>query len=137
MKQAVEKITFRGKLLALIVHPTTLPPGAYFVSPADAPLQIGTLVKSKGERVRPHMHTKPTKPVKETQEILIIEKGKMKMFIYAPNGKFVHEEIIESGDKVLLAAGGHGFEVLEDTVFFHIKQGPYPGPEKAKKYLKP
>jgi hypothetical protein len=27
----------------------------------------------------------------------------------------------------LLAAGGHGFEMLEDTEMFEIKQGPYAG----------
>ena len=57
------------------------------------------------------------------------------MFLYAPNGKLIYEGIIQAGDKVLLASGGHGFDVLEDTVIFEVKQGPYPGYEKAKKYL--
>lgn len=29
------------------------------------------------------------------------------------------------GDVILLAAGGHGFEMLEDAEMIEIKQGPY------------
>ena len=41
----------------------------------------------------------------------------------------------QTGDKILLAQGGHGFEMLEDTVFFEVKQGPYAGYESGKKFI--
>jgi hypothetical protein len=28
---------------------------------------------------------------------------------------------------ILLATGGHGFEMLEDTEMYEVKQGPYAG----------
>jgi hypothetical protein len=34
---------------------------------------------------------------------------------------------LETGDIILLVAGGHGFRCLEDTVLLEIKQGPYTG----------
>lgn len=135
MKQITEEISYQGKLIALIIHPTKLPPGVHFVSPLNSPLQVGTIVKKKNEHIRAHTHNEPVKTVRETQEVLCIEKGKLKMYLYAPNGKLIYEGIIKTGDKVMLASGGHGFDVLEDTVIFEVKQGPYPGYEKAKKYL--
>ena len=35
--------------------------------------------------------------------------------------------MLEEGDVILLAGGGHGFEILEETVMIEIKQGPYAG----------
>jgi len=37
------------------------------------------------------------------------------------------ETILETGDIVMLVNGGHGFSLLEDTILFEIKQGPYTG----------
>lgn len=34
---------------------------------------------------------------------------------------------MEAGYVILLASGGHGFEVLEDLEVFEVKQGPYMG----------
>ena len=35
--------------------------------------------------------------------------------------------VLEQGDVILLASGGHGFQVLEDLEMYEIKQGPYAG----------
>ena len=43
------------------------------------------------------------------------------------NQEYVCSRILESGDIIILAAGGHGFEMLEDTEIFEVKQGPYAG----------
>ena len=44
-------------------------------------------------------------------------------------GRFAqaHQGELRTGDKIQLAQSGHGFEMLEDTAFFEVKQGPYPG----------
>jgi hypothetical protein len=44
----------------------------------------------------------------------------------------VAETELCAGDIVLLASGGHGFEVLEDTKIVEVKQGPYDGKSKDK-----
>ena len=41
-----------------------------------------------------------------------------------------------AGDVVLLARGGHGFEMLEDCEMIEVKQGPYAG-EKDKTRFQP
>jgi hypothetical protein len=34
---------------------------------------------------------------------------------------------LEAGDVILLASGGHGFEMIEDSEIIEVKQGPYAG----------
>jgi len=32
---------------------------------------------------------------------------------------------LKAGDVMLMVGGGHGFRILEETVFLEIKQGPF------------
>jgi hypothetical protein len=44
------------------------------------------------------------------------------------DGKVLLEsKFITDGDVILLAAGGHGLEMLEDSEIIEVKQGPYAG----------
>jgi len=43
---------------------------------------------------------------------------------------------LHQGDIVLLAFGGHGFEVIESCEMIEVKQGPYAG-EKDKEKFEP
>lgn len=133
--KSIEKVFYRRQLLAIIVRGNGKTSKTTFYSPSWAPFQIGTIVKNARDTIRPHIHNEPVKTVRTTQEVLVIEKGKLIVDLYAQNGKRVYRTTLLSGDKIFLAAGGHGFQVLEDTVIFEVKQGPYPGYEKAKKYL--
>jgi hypothetical protein len=135
MKQKIETVGNRRKLIAIIIRSGAPPLGATFFSPKNAPFQVGNIVKKAGETIKAHIHEEPVKTVRVTQEVLYIEKGRLLVTLYSSKGKVVYKGTLASGDKIFLASGGHGFEVLEDTVIFEVKQGPYPGYEKAKKYL--
>ena len=37
----------------------------------------------------------------------------------------MESRILNKGDVVLLAYGGHGFEMIEDSEIIEVKQGPY------------
>ncbi|GAB6265210.1 MAG: hypothetical protein STSR0001_06550 [Methanothrix sp.] len=41
---------------------------------------------------------------------------------------------LKTGDILILAGGGHGFRMLEDTVFIEIKQGPYAGQDDKERF---
>ena len=56
-----------------------------------------------------------------------MQKGKIKTIFYNKDKKRNGDIILEEGDVILLLDGGHGFEMLEDTVLMEIKQGPYLG----------
>ena len=43
-------------------------------------------------------------------------------------------EQLREGDILLMVDGGHGFRMLEDTVFLEIKQGPYTGIEDKERF---
>jgi hypothetical protein len=40
---------------------------------------------------------------------------------------YLESRVLNQGDVVLLAYGGHGFEMLEDSEMIEVKQGPYAG----------
>jgi hypothetical protein len=41
---------------------------------------------------------------------------------------------VREGDVLLLVKGGHGFRMLEETVFVEIKQGPYTGLDEKERF---
>lgn len=130
----IETIKEGKTILAIIIKGSDTKKYQFF-SPESFPLQIGAVGKKKGEKIRAHLHNEPVRTVRTTQEFLYIEKGRVRVSIYNKLGKVVAKRILKKNDKILSASGGHGFEILEDTVFFEIKQGPYPGYDKAKTYL--
>jgi uncharacterized protein YjlB len=62
-----------------------------------------------------------------TQEVLLIKKGRVRVDLYGSNLHYVTSRTLGPGDVILLSAGGHGFEILEDAAFIEVKQGPYMG----------
>ena len=60
-----------------------------------------------------------------TQEVLFIRKGVLRVDFYDDNKNYLESKILKSGDTILLAMVGHGFEVLENVEMVEVKQGPY------------
>jgi mannose-6-phosphate isomerase-like protein (cupin superfamily) len=81
----------------------------------------------EGKVIQPHVHNLIMREVKYTQEVLVIRKGKVRVDFYADNQEYLESTILKTGDIILLASGGHGFEMLEETEMIEIKQGPYAG----------
>ena len=51
----------------------------------------------------------------------------MRVDFYHEDQTFFESTILETGDVILLAQGGHGFEMLEPTEIIEVKQGPFGG----------
>jgi hypothetical protein len=47
---------------------------------------------------------------------------------------YLESRIVETGDVILLAAGGHGFEMLEPSEMIEVKQGPYCGDQDKTRF---
>jgi len=77
--------------------------------------------------IPPHIHNPISREVQWTQEVLFVKKGKVRVDFYDENKNYLKSTILETGDIILLAHGGHGFEMLEDTEIIEVKQGPYAG----------
>ena len=67
------------------------------------------------------------------QEAWIIIEGKAKAEIFDLNDSHLSDEILCSGDCIVLFRGGHSLQVLEkNTVMYEIKNGPYFGKTNDK-----
>ena len=53
---------------------------------------------------------------------------------YDENQAYLENRILKKGDIILLAKGGHGFEMLEKSEILEIKQGPYAGDEDKTRF---
>jgi len=122
-----EQITHNNKILAIIVKNSYTSNGITFFTPDDFSQQLAYMNHPKGKQIQPHVHNEVKREVLYTKEVLLIKKGKIKCDFYTDDKIYIDSRILEAGDIILLASGGHGFEMLEDTEMFEIKQGPYAG----------
>lgn len=119
----------KGKLLARTFTP---PKGlGFFVHiPNEFILQPGFNRLAKGRECPPHFHT----PKGGRHEVILVLEGRIRVDVFGDDSKKASCFDMGPGEAVLLTAG-HGIVVLEDSLLFEVKQGPYPGPEKDKKFI--
>ena len=125
----------KGNLIAIILPECIDTKGATFFTPPDFSQQVGLLRHPKGAKVKPHEHKLVKRRIERTQEVLHIKSGKIAVFLYDEKKKYLATRILKKGDTILLAGGGHGIEVLQNSLILEVKQGPYAGVDD-KEYLK-
>lgn len=130
----VEEVTFKNLLLAIIIRSNYQKEGISFFTPGDFSQQLGYMNRPKGYVIEPHVHNLIERKVTLTQEVLYIKNGKVRVDFYDDDKNYLESKIVEKGDVILLAAGGHGFEMLEDAEMIEIKQGPYCGDEDKVRF---
>jgi mannose-6-phosphate isomerase-like protein (cupin superfamily) len=123
----VEEITHDGRLLALIIPNDYHEPGIHFFTPGDLSQQVAYMHHPAGKVIEAHVHNPVAREVQYTQEVLFIRSGRMRVDFYTPERQYLGSRILRGGDAILLATGGHGFEVLEEIEMIEVKQGPYAG----------
>jgi mannose-6-phosphate isomerase-like protein (cupin superfamily) len=102
--------------------------GRHDASTVDEILQLSALSLAKGKVVKSHMHKPIVRDTIGTQEAWIVISGSIRAEIFDTNQDKISENILMSGDCVVLYRGGHSMQVLEDdTVIYEIKNGPYFG----------
>ena len=90
--------------------------------------QLGYMNRPKGYVIPPHDHNAVPRTIEWTQEVLIIRSGKVRLDLYEPTTRvYLESHVLLPGDIVLLAHGGHGFVMLEQSEMVEVKQGPYAG----------
>lgn len=131
----IEQINHQGKLLALILRANYRADGIQFFTPNDFSQQLGYMNRPKGYVIPPHVHNPLAREVQFTKEVLFIKSGKVRVDFYDDNQNYLESRILNQGDIVLLAFGGHGFEMLEASEIIEVKQGPYAGEEDKTRFL--
>ena len=87
----------------------------------------------KGHIIQAHRHISYERRITQTQEVLLIKKGKLKVDFYGVNQNIIKSIILNQGDLILLTSGAHGFEAIDDLEMIEIKQGPFcAGKDKVK-----
>ena len=122
----IEKIIYKKKLYAIIVKGKYRnKKGLTFFTPNNATQQFGYINHKKDYIIKPHKHKKRLTKILTTTEVILILKGSLRVDFYTESMKYLFSKIINKGDIILLASGGHGFKVLKDAQMIEVKQGPY------------
>lgn len=123
----IEKIEYGQVLLGLIIRSNYRSEGIEFFTSGDFSQQLGYMNRPKGYVIDPHRHNHVERKVVLTQEVLFIKSGRVRVDFYNDEQEYLESRVLETGDVILLAAGGHGFEMLEPSEMIEVKQGPYCG----------
>jgi hypothetical protein len=123
----IEEILDGKSLLAIILRKDLYLEGIKFFTPKDFSQQLGYMNRPKDYIIQPHLHNNVIRDVFQTQEVLFIKSGKVQFDVYSNHQKHIGTFILFTGDVVLLASGGHGFKMLEDTQIIEVKTGPHIG----------
>lgn len=123
----VEKLELNKICLALVIKKDYHKNGIQFFTNDNDSQQLGYMNRPEGYEIKPHRHNLVPREVHLTQEVLLIKSGKVRVDFYDNEQNYVTSRILEQGDVILLADGGHGFKMLEQSEIIEVKQGPYCG----------
>ena len=117
----------KDKLLAIVIKSNYKCEGVDFLTPNEYSQQLAYMHHPAGKVIDAHVHNLVHRNLVLTQEVLFIKKGKLRVDFYDEYKDYLESCILEAGDAILLASGGHGFKVLEEVEMIEVKQGPYSG----------
>ena len=123
----IEEIYQDKNKLAIIIRGSFNKDGIEFFTPNDYSQQLGYMKRESGYVIPPHVHNPVTREVHFTKEVLFLKSGKLRVDFYDEQQNYLESRILHQGDVILLAYGGHGFEMLETSEIIEVKQGPYAG----------
>lgn len=123
----IERVEFEGVGFAIILRSDFHEPGIHFFTPGDFSQQLGYMRHPTGHIIQPHVHNPVPRAVHFTHEALFLRRGRLRVDFYTEAGTYLESRELGAGNVILLTAGGHGFEVLEEIEMVEVKQGPYVG----------
>ena len=133
----IENVTRNGKLQALILRADFKRDGIEFFTPSDFSQQLAYMKRPIGYVIQPHVHNPVAREVMFTKEVLFIKSGVVRVDFYSDDQEYYESTVLRVGDVILLAFGGHGFEILEEAEIIEVKQGPYAGESDKTRFTPP
>lgn len=130
----IKKIYSEDELLAIIIPADYRSEGIQFFTENDYSQQLAYMNRKSGHVVKPHIHNEAKREVTNTLEVLLIKSGKVRVDLYNSQERYIESRILTEGYVILLASGGHGLEMIDDTEIIEVKQGPYTG-DNDKTYI--
>lgn len=123
----IEHIKHDGRTLAMLLRSSYQAEGIQFFTPDEFSQQLAYMNRPQGYIIAPHVHNAVPREVQFTKEVLFIKSGKVRVDFYDDDQNYLESRIVMAGDVILLAFGGHGFEMIETSEIIEVKQGPYAG----------
>ncbi len=136
ISNGVKYIKNKDTLIAIILSSNFESDTINFFTPIHFSQQLGYMKRPKKYIIPPHVHIPVSREVHFTKEVLFIKSGKVRVDFYDDYESYLESRVLKQGDVILLAHGGHGFEMLETSEIIEVKQGPYAG-DKDKKRFEP
>ncbi|MCX7386137.1 MAG: hypothetical protein NTX48_05675 [Planctomycetales bacterium] len=130
----IEHIRNLDQTIGIIIRANYRAAGIEFFTPDMFSQQLAYMNRPVGYVIPPHVHNPVRRDVVWTQEVLLIRSGRIRVDFFTDGRHYLESRILETGDVILLAAGGHGFEMLEATEMIEIKQGPYCGDQDKTRF---
>jgi anti-sigma factor ChrR (cupin superfamily) len=133
---AIEKYGDNQSPSAIVIRKSAKSNSIEFFTPQDFSQQLGLMTRPAGYIVPAHVHNLVERTIFNTQEVLFIRNGICKVVLYE-GSQSTETIILEAGDVILLAQGGHEIEMVTECEILEVKQGPYAGEHDKTKIFQP
>ena len=130
MSKRIERIIHSNKIYAINTSKVNQfkKTGVDFVTNKKNFFQLGFIKYKKNHKIQAHYHTNNIRKIYYCSEVLLIQKGKLKVKFYdIKNNNIKKDRMLYSGDIIMLFRGGRGFDIIVNVKIIEIKQGPYFG----------
>ena len=135
MSKLIDRIHSKdGELLAYVIRASFSSDITSFITPPEQSFQVGLVVYPAGGKIQSHFHRTIQRNLSNTSEVLVVREGRCKIDVFDNARQLVATLELQQGDVMVMVAGGHGFQMIEDTVLLEIKQGPYFGLEEKERF---
>jgi cupin fold WbuC family metalloprotein len=114
-----------NNLVGIHIKSESIAEGKNFLTDSNNTLQLGTFNLNKGTLIPNHIHKKQERKILTTGEVLVVLEGEILVSFYEEDLELLTEITVKKHEAIAMYSGGHGIEVLENTKFIEIKQGPY------------
>jgi len=131
----IEEIRYKKKILGLIINHKKNDKKVNFYTPNNFTQQVGFIEHNKDAYIKPHTHNIFLRKIYKTAEVLIVNKGKIRVDFYLSKKKYLFSKIIKQKSIIVLIDGSHGFKFLKNSELIEVKQGPFNSKIDKKRFL--
>ena len=121
----------KGKLLAILIDTRKNNDSKNFYTSNDLDIQVASFNLNSQDAIERHFHYSQNRIITTTSEVIYLQSGKIEVEIYDENRQFIQNVIVEEEMIIVLLKGAHAINILVNSKFIEIKQGPY-DPENDK-----
>ena len=130
----IEKIENSGVLIALVIRSNFEKEGIHFFTENKEIIQFGYMKRAAGYKIQPHIHKPYSRLTDGTQEVLFLKKGKVRVNFFDEKQNSLSSTVLNTGDWIVLLLQGHGFDFIEESELFEVKNGPYASDDDKVKF---